>query len=67
MHYSDAIFVLQDGAIVRHMPLPALKADQHQARVKYLREHFPKVGTVPVRDLADRAPINYVSALMGLR
>jgi hypothetical protein len=67
VHYSQAIFIRQDGAIVPNMPLPAIKADQHQARVKYLREHFPKSGTVPVRDLADHAPINYVSALMGLR
>ena len=66
-NYSDSIFIRQDPAIAPHTPLPAIKADQHQARVKYLREHFPKSGTVPVRDLADHAPINYVSALMGLR
>jgi hypothetical protein len=66
-NYSDSIFIRQDPAIAPHMPLPAIKADQHRAQVQYLREHFPNSGTLAVRDLTDHTPINNVSALTGLR
>jgi hypothetical protein len=66
-HYGNPFYIDHGGTITPNPSLPALKADQHQARVKYIRDHLFEVGAVPVRELADHAPINYVSALMGLR
>ena len=40
-----------------------MEEDQSTARKKYLLEHAWRFGNVVTRDLADHAPINYVSAL----
>jgi hypothetical protein len=33
--------------------------DRHNARLEYFERYAWKLKTVPVRDLADHAPINY--------
>lgn len=43
------------------------RADRWRARLQYLAEHAWRRGTVAARGLADHAPINYVSAVAGLR
>jgi hypothetical protein len=40
--------------------------DQVLARLDYVREHVFAPGDVPLRDLADHAPGNYVYALFGI-
>jgi hypothetical protein len=42
-----------------------LHADRVQAREDYFLHYAWKIGTVAVRDLADHAPINYVSGITG--
>jgi hypothetical protein len=44
-----------------------ITADRVEAAGHYLVRHAFMRGTVSVRDLADHAPINYVSGAMGLR
>jgi len=45
----------------------AIEADQRQAELEYLMTYTFRLGTAAVRDLADHAPINYVSGVAGLR
>jgi hypothetical protein len=40
-----------------------IDADRFHGRIEYLERYAWRVGSVPVRDLADHAPINYVRAL----
>jgi hypothetical protein len=44
-----------------------LDQDQRQARITYAFKYAWHRSMVTVRGLADHAPINYLSALMGLR
>ena len=46
-------------------PAAYVRADQAQARGAYRRLHAWRWGNVWTRDLADHAPINYLSALSG--
>lgn len=48
-------------------PEAAIAADMVAARAEYRQRYRGIKGNVPLRDLADHAPINYVSALLGLR
>lgn len=66
-HYGNFSYINMHGAIEPNAPDGALKSDQMHARWKYFREQAFKSGNVLMRDLADHAPINYVSALMELR
>jgi hypothetical protein len=66
-HFGKFFYIEHSGAIVADPSEAAMKRDQMHARWQYLREFTFKRGDVPTRDLADHAPINYVSALMGLR
>jgi Lipase (class 3) len=56
------------GAIAAAQPDAAMiQQDIAQAREAYQRDHGSTAGNAPVRDAADHAPINYVSALLGIR
>jgi hypothetical protein len=62
LHYIDA-----DGKV--HLPgasLPSLARDHLKANADYLASVL-RLGNVPMRALADHAPINYVSAMLGRR
>lgn len=62
--HSDGLHYLnRHGELVDSPTIADIRADQNSARFAFLREHALKPGNVPVRDLADHAPINYVSAL----
>ena len=55
---------------VHDAPLPpaAIADDRRRARRSYLANHAWKVWrNVAVRDLADHAPVNYISAVLGRR
>lgn len=66
-HYGNLSYINMNGAIEPNAADGTLKHDQMHARWKYFREYAFRSGNVMVRDLADHAPINYVSALMELR
>lgn len=62
LHYVDRhgrIHVAPEEAFIA--------ADRRAGAFDYLRRHAWRPGNVLLRGLADHAPINYVSALLGLR
>ena len=61
-HYIDS-----EGKIHARIAERTIKRDTRSARVDYLLKHAWRRGTVELRELADHAPINYVSALLGKR
>lgn len=62
LHYIDA-----DGDLQRSPDKRAISADRSKARRDYWRHHALNRGNVWLRDLADHAPINYLSAMLGRR
>lgn len=63
LHYLDSA-----GRV--HHPPPETKAiarDRRMASLAYLREHALGEGNVLLRELADHAPINYVTGMLGIR
>ncbi len=66
-HFGNLFYIDRNGAITPNPDDAEIKRDQMHARWKYFREFTFKIGDLPTRDLADHAPINYVSALMGVR
>jgi predicted lipase len=66
-HYGEFHYIKSGGELMTNPGEDIVKRDQESARDDYLIHESWRIGTVAVRDLADHAPINYVSALMGLR
>jgi pimeloyl-ACP methyl ester carboxylesterase len=66
-HYGNFFYIDEQGAITPHPGDADVGADQRRARWRYLWKYAWKWNSVRWRRLADHAPINYVSALMGLR
>jgi triacylglycerol lipase len=61
-------YIDRTGAVAESEPsAAAIKQDIALAREAYRRDHGSGQGKAPVRDAADHAPINYVSALLGIR
>jgi len=66
-HICPPQYISSSGAVSFNPPEAAINEDQETARIKYLEQQAWRIGTNPVRDLADHAPTNYFSALAGLR
>jgi pimeloyl-ACP methyl ester carboxylesterase len=67
-HVGTLLYVDSLGEL--HHPAPdtrVIARDRRSAAFAYLRDYALRDGNVLVRDLADHAPINYVSALLGIR
>jgi len=64
-HVAPKHYVDRNGKIHFKPGAQEVKADQQKAREDYLRKHAFIVGNAPLRDIADHAPINYISALTG--
>jgi hypothetical protein len=62
LHYID-----REGRHRAGIDDAAIDADWRRAEIEYLATHAFRKGTVAIRDLADHAPINYVSGVAGLR
>lgn len=63
LHYVDSLGRL-------HHPPPETKTiarDRRNASFEYLRDNALREGNVLLRELADHAPINYVTALLEIR
>ena len=58
-HYIDRL-----GKVLVNPKITVVVADQNRARAEYLFKHALRFKNLPVRDLADHAPINYVVALL---
>jgi triacylglycerol lipase len=63
VHVGNPYYIKSDRSIAFNPAADLIKADQDQAREHYLINYAWKIGNVAVRDLADHAPINYVTAV----
>jgi len=62
-HLGDSLYVDRHRKVLNNPSENAVSADRLIARVEYLLKYAWKSGNVGVRDLADHAPINYVTAI----
>jgi len=68
IHIGEPLYIDQKGGLHEAPPADAIAEDRRAARALYVLHYAPKFWrNVLVRDLADHAPINYVSALLGRR
>lgn len=67
VHVGALRYIDRNGQILESPSEDAINADRLKAAAWYLVRHAFLPGTVFTRDLADHAPINYVSGVMGLR
>jgi len=68
-HCGDLHYIDRNGAIARYSNEldPAIVADREAAEEEYKSLHALINGKVAMRSFADHSPINYVSALLGIR
>jgi triacylglycerol lipase len=61
-------YINRTGEVVEANPnAAAIRQDIAEARASFRRDYPLAAGNAPVRDAADHAPINYISALLGMR
>jgi triacylglycerol lipase len=63
VHVGDAVYLDRNGLGKGAVDDKALSYDRAAARASYLFRYAWRQGNVWVRDLADHAPVNYVSAV----
>lgn len=66
-HTGNLKYIDRDGTLHDSPGESIIETDRHEAAKWYLTHQAFLRGTVFSRDLADHAPINYVSGVMGLR
>jgi Lipase (class 3) len=67
-HIGAMTYIDRLGVVQATMPSRAsIVADRMWAYLHHLRHYSFREGMVPLRALSDHAPINYVSALLGIR
>jgi Lipase (class 3) len=66
-HVGALQYIDRAGNLRGNADAPTIADDRSEAREEYLLKVAWRPGTVPVRDLADHAPINYVSAVWQMR
>jgi pimeloyl-ACP methyl ester carboxylesterase len=62
-HVAFPAYIDRAGNIRKGVSAAEMIGDQIEARAEYWAKHAWKIGNVKNRDLADHAPLNYVSAL----
>ncbi|MGH7852105.1 MAG: lipase family protein [Candidatus Binatia bacterium] len=62
-HVASPAYIDRVGNIKTGVSAAEMIADQIEARAEYWVKHAGKIGNIKNRDLADHAPLNYVSAL----
>ena len=67
VHVGEPRYIDRNGVLLDDPTDEDIARDQSAARSDYLLHQALGVGNVPVRDGADHAPINYVSAILGER
>ena len=65
-HLAPAVYIDRMGTIRGSLDPGAIREDRKRAGRDYFRSYFWQKGSVWTRGFADHAPINYVSALLGL-
>jgi hypothetical protein len=66
-HLGDPQYIDRNGKITSNPGNDFIHTDRLSAVEEYFLRYFWKKGNVAARELADHAPINYVSAVMGIR
>lgn len=62
-HIGDALYIDRDRELTGDPSDDYVSADRLRARADYLLQYAWKAGNVSIRDLADHAPINYITAI----
>jgi len=62
-HLGNPLYIDRHRKVLNNPPENSVSSDRLIARVEYLLKYAWKSGNVGVRDLADHAPINYVTAI----
>ena len=62
-HLGQALYIDRNRNVNENPSDDFIAADRLQAQTDYLVQYAWKIGNVAVRDLADHAPINYVTAI----
>jgi len=65
-HTGERRFFDRHGTLRPNVSDDEIQRERRAARTQYFFDHALVFGKVPTRDLADHAPINYVSAVMGI-
>jgi hypothetical protein len=67
-HVAPLTYIDRSGQVITPLPDTAtIRADQVEGRAIYQARYWSGEGHVTTRRLADHAPVNYVSALLGIR
>lgn len=66
-HLSEPQYIDRNGKITPNPGDDFIHADRRSAVEEYFEKYFWKKGNVAARELADHTPLNYVSAVMGVR
>jgi hypothetical protein len=66
-HLGDPQYIDRNGKITFNPADEYIHADRLSAVEEYFEKYFWKQGNVGARELADHTPLNYVSAVMGVR
>lgn len=66
-HLGPPLYLDRDGALHPSPATPAVRRDQWLGRLQYTWRWAWRLGTPLTRNLPDHAPVNYFSALGGLR
>jgi hypothetical protein len=65
MHVGKPYYINAGRRLVRNLDEGDMRQDQNEAREEYILRYSWRVGSVAMRDLADHAPTNYVSAILA--
>jgi hypothetical protein len=61
-HPPSFTYIDRNGKTSANPPADFVTDDQMRGRLEYVRDYAWRHGTVPIRDLADHAPLNYLRA-----
>ncbi len=64
-HVGTVQYIDRDGVRKTNPTAEEIREDQLQGREQYVLKYAWKIGNVAVRELADHAPVNYVSGVSG--
>ena len=64
-HVGTVQYINRNGVRQTNPTTAEIHADRARGREEYVQHYAWKIGNVAVRELADHAPINYVSGIIG--
>ena len=60
-HLGNPYYIDSEGAVQQRDPNdPYIARDQDKAELEYIEKYAWRIGDLPLRPLADHAPVNYV-------